>query len=116
MVALAALVCAGCFDAGATAVRTSAACGSLGDAGYVECKEGRTMERENAELHGQSCALQLEQALARNGDSERQCEKMCDLMHEGEHKEERECERQCEADRDAADARARGLQRKCESE
>jgi hypothetical protein len=74
------------------------------------------MRREDADLHKQYCALELEETLAHGGESERRCEEMCDNMHEGEHKEERECERQCDADRDAAVARARGLQRECESE
>jgi hypothetical protein len=74
------------------------------------------MRREDADLHKQYCALELEETLAHGGESERRCEEMCDNMHEGEHKEERECERQFDADRDAAVARARGLQRECESE
>ncbi len=70
-VAFAMLACAGCLDTGAAvptpAARMSATCGSPGDPGYVECDEGRTMAWENAKLHGQSCALDLEGDLARNG-------------------------------------------------
>ncbi len=113
--AFAMLVCAGCFDAGAPSGPMSAAYRPSGDPDLdFERDVGRVMQRESADDQRQTCEIQLESELARNGYGERQCEERCDTMHEGEREEERECERQCEAERETQDAQARGLERECE--